>query len=420
MFENIKKAFGFSSFDYKSPPRNVFVSGGDKVIFDYPKSKLLAEIRNEAYTCIDLTATKFADYEPRFYVKRGDEEVVIEDHPLSQILRRPNDMLTLSSFMYLWSTYYDAVGASYIYVPSDQGKGAKQMFLLRPDMIEPYFKGDENQDGKIDAGELLGYFYISPEGEPVFLETWECFMSYRPNPEDFTRPLGTLEAGMLYVDNDNALHEMQNTFVRKGGHSTMLINVNDVDELTFEKMKSAYKNRHSGVQSTGQALWTRNGETSISKIGLGLEDIDISNLSDLNTTKIHGLFGIHPAMLAQGSGLADSIGPANQIFMQNKIDPRQTMFDQVLETIANLLFPYKEQVYVNHISKIPEDIDTKLAIASQLGNTYFTLNEVREMFDMPRIEAEGADDVLAPFNLVSRSKPKEPTPILDAGMDDEQ
>ena len=42
------------------------------------------------------------------------------------------------------------------------------------------------------------------------------------------------------------------------------------------------------------------------------------------------------------------------------------------------------------------------------------------MFDMPRIEAEGADDVLAPFNLVSRSKPKEPTPILDAGMDDEQ
>src|SRR5690606_5768534 len=93
---------------------------------------------------IDKRAEKVSELE--FILRKDDTE--IEEHPLLNLLNRPNQFHTGRQFWKLYQKYLDITGASFIYIGQERelfAKAAvpKELHLLRPDLVNIVFKDGE-------------------------------------------------------------------------------------------------------------------------------------------------------------------------------------------------------------------------------------------------------------------------------------
>ena len=69
----------------------------------------------------------------RYIELLDDEDKVIEQHPLLDLLKRPNDRMKLKTFLYAWATNYLVFGDAFIYakkaIGKDRGKIA-EMYVM--------------------------------------------------------------------------------------------------------------------------------------------------------------------------------------------------------------------------------------------------------------------------------------------------
>src|ERR1051325_3128524 len=120
---------------------------------DFLKANEISLYTNRA---VEKRAEKVSEVE-FFLVKRGTEDVV-EDHPLLDVLRKPNGMQTGRQFWGLYQKYKDLLGEAYIWVERGSeifdktGKNIKGLHLLRPDLVKRNYSN----------GEITSYTYSKP------------------------------------------------------------------------------------------------------------------------------------------------------------------------------------------------------------------------------------------------------------------
>lgn len=368
------------------------------------KRQFLKLYRGIVMTCISAIAEDVAKYEPIFNKKDNRTGKLTQtQHEFEKVLERPNGRLT-SKFDLLVATqsFLELVGNAYWYLSvEERSRKVREIYLMRPDRVRAAI--DKN-------GDVIGYTFRDDSGTEVPLDVDEVQHFKTFNPEDEYYGIGTVEAGIIYIETEEDTALFQRNFIKNQASPSGILTINGkIEKEQFKKVKAAWKEKTEGLANVGKTLFIRGADASFTKIGLSLGDLDMEKLKSLTEDKIFKMFRMPKFILGdfdQGGLGRANIEAGDYVFSKRVIDPKQVRIDDGIQNILRRNFK-DETLLVSHVSQIPEDVDRQLNEEDKLVNRVMTVNEVRQRRGLPTVGAAG-DRLYIPFNMTS---------IEDAGSD---
>jgi HK97 family phage portal protein len=358
--------------------------------------------RGIVMTCIAAIAEDVAKYQEVFNKKDGRTGKMIQvPHEFSKVLERPNPRLTSKFDLFVATqSFLELVGNAYWYLSvEERSRKVKEIYLMRPDRVTVA------TDTK--TGDVIGYVYRHDNGTEIPLEVDEVQHIKTFNPENEYYGLGTVEAGIIYIETEEDSSIFQRNFIKNQASPSGILTINGkIEPEQFKKVKAQWKEKTEGLANVGKTLFIRGAEANFTKIGLSLGDLDMEKLKSITEDKILKMFRMPKIILGDtdqsglGRGNAET---ADYVFAKRNIDPKQTRIDDAVQNIVRRNYK-DETIIVSHVSQIPEDVDRQLAEDTAAVGKWLTVNEVRERKGLPKVD--GGDQLYVAFNL---------TPINEAG-----
>lgn len=368
------------------------------------RRQFLRLYRGIVMTCIAAIAEDVAKYEPVFNKKDSrNGKLIQQQHEFEKVLERPNPRLT-SKFDLLVATqsFLELVGNAYWYLSvEERSRKVREIYLMRPDRVAVA------TDTK--TGDIVGYTFRADDGTEVPLDVDEVQHFKTFNPENEYYGIGTVEAGIIYIETEEDSSVFQRNFIKNQASPSGILTINGkIEKEQFNKVKAAWKEKTEGLANVGKTLFIRGADASFTKIGLSLGDLDMEKLKSITEDKILKMFRMPKIILGDtdqaglGRGNAET---ADYVFAKRNIDPKQVRIDDGIQNIVRRNFK-DDAVIVSHVSQIPEDVDRQLNEDDKLVNRVMTVNEIRERKGLPKVD--GGDQLYVGFNM---------TPINQAGSD---
>jgi HK97 family phage portal protein len=361
------------------------------------RRQFLKLYRGIVMTCINAIAEDVAKYEPIFNQKDNRNGKLLQvQHPFEQVLERPNPRMT-SKFDFILATqaFLELVGNAYWYLSvEERSRKVVEMYLMRPDRVRVAV------DPK--TGDIVGYTFRDDSGTEIPLDVDEVQHIKTFNPEDEYYGLGTVEAGVIYIETEEDTAVFQRNFIKNQASPSGILTINGkIEKEQFKKVKAAWKEKTEGLANVGKTLFIRGADASFTKIGLSLGDLDMEKLKSMTEDKILKMFRMPKIILGDtdqaglGRGNAEV---ADYVFAKRNIDPKQVRIDDAVQNIVRRNYK-QNNIIVNHVSQIPEDADRLLNEEDKLVNRVMTVNEVRLRRGLPTMGAAG-DKLYVAFNMV--------------------
>lgn len=360
--------------------------------------------RGIVWACINAIGDDVAKYQPLFNKKDNRSGKLTQtQHPFMQVLERPNPRMT-SKFDLLFATqaFLELVGNAYWYLSvEERSRKVVEIYMMRPDRVRVAV------DKK--TGDVIGYTFRDDDGNELPLDVDEVQHFKTFNPEDEYYGLGTVEAGVVYIETEEDSAIFQRNFIKNQASPSGILTINGkIEKEQFQKVKAQWKEKTEGLANVGKTLFIRGADASFTKIGLSLGDLDMEKLKSLTEDKILKMFRVPKIILGEtdqaglGRGNAET---ADYVFATRTIEPKLLRIDDGVQNIIRRNFK-DENLIVTHVSQVPEDVDRKLAEEDKLVNRVMTVNEIRERRGLPKVD--GGDNLYVEFNKV---------PINQAGTD---
>ena len=385
--EGITRFFGNAGDSFTSWAANTFGK--------WNRKRLMNQYKGMVYTLVNAIAEDFAKYEPIFWKQdnRSGKKTQYM-HPFAKVLENPNPSLSKFDLLVATASFLELTGdAFWYYAVGERSRQPKEIYLMRPDRVEVVVDGD--------TGEVMGYKFRNDDGTKIPLEVDEVEHIKTFNPLNQYRGMGTLEAAILYVEIENDTSEFQRNFMKNQATPSGVLTISGkIEKEAFNKLKTQWKEKQAGLANVGKTLFIREADAKFTKVGLGLDELDLKALKELSEGKLFKMFRVPKIILGDtdqnGLGRANA-ETADYIFAKRTIDPKQTRLDDAIQ--KTLKRNYKdENSVVGHVSQIPEDRAAQLNEDDKLTGRVYTINEVRERKGLPRVD--GGDDLYVSFNQV--------------------
>jgi HK97 family phage portal protein len=363
------------------------------------------------YRCVN-EISKGASSVP-FIIKAGDQ--IIEQHPLIDLLNRPNPLQSYSEFFNSLFGYVLLSGNAYILkVGSDLGS-PKELHQLRPDRINIKGSGNpipEKYEYKVNGRVQTTYEVDQENGfsELKHVKLW--------NPLDDYYGLSPMSAAAVEVDQFNMSSKHNVNLLQNGARPSGAVIFKPQDDAGFavnlsesqrQQLLTDLNNRFSGAGNAGRPMLLE-GDFDWKEMGLSPKDMDFHRLKNMATTDIALCFGV-PSQLV---GVPDS-----QTY-SNVAEARLALYEETiiphLRKMASDLNEWLVPMFDDRLT-LEFDIDSIPALAERKKKTYenvtsavregiMTRNEARKIIGLETVE--GADDLYVSANLF---------PISDEGVD---
>ncbi len=357
------------------------------------KKLLLREYRNLVYSCVSTIAEDVAQYEPIFYYETGKQDRILENHPFLQLLHSPNPHTTQYELFEATQSFIEITGNAFWYLEvKESSHQPVAIHIIEPHRVEICVN---STTGKVDGYKVANY-----AGVPVPIETYEMLHFKMFNPMNPYWGLGTVEAGLLYIDTEHEASKFQRNFLANNAMPVGAINIKgQISSDSFDKVKKQYKQQFQGADNAGKILFTRAEEIAFTKFGSSLADLDMSSLMKQSQDEVRGMFRMPKAML--GASDEAGLGRANveaieYSYSKRTIDPKLIRIDDSIRLYCREAYR-DPKLLVAHKSQIPADREALRAQAKELTYSVLTQDESRALFDLPPIA--GGNLLYVPFNM---------------------
>ena len=368
------------------------------------KRQFLRLYRGIVWACINAIGDDVAKYQPLFNRKDNRNGKLTQvQHEFMQVLERPNSRMT-SKFDLFFATqaFIELVGNAYWYLSvEEKSRKVREIYVMRPDRVK--IATDKK------TGDVIGYTFRDDSGTEIPLDADEVQHFKTFNPEDDYQGIGTVEAGIIYIETEEDSAIFQRNFIKNQASPSGILTINGkIEKEQFNKIKAQWKEKTEGLANVGKTLFIRGADASFTKIGLSLGDLDMEKLKTLTEDKIMKMFRVPKIILGEtdqqglGRGNAET---ADYVFASRTIEPKLLRIDDGIQNIIRRNFKDANMV-IGHVSQIPEDQDRRLNEEDKLVNRVMTVNEVRKLRGLP--EVDGGDQLFIGFNQI---------PLKDAGSD---
>lgn len=248
---------------------------------------------------------------------------VADNHPVVQLLKKPNGVDPWWSLVYETHTFWQLTGRAYWWiVPNALGLPA-EIHCVPTDLVTPEFDREGQQIGwKVQRPGT-----VSPLNVP-FNEIREV---------KFPSPLGKRDAGSptlagdLWIDNALALEESRGFSMRNMVRPSVLVKLDaavykNPDDTVLARLKEKFMSRIGSVQHTGEPLIQPPG-MEVTPWGAKPSEMDFPESSDQLRDSILALRGVPRALAGMSHDLnRASIEGAEAVFCDYTISPLASMF----------------------------------------------------------------------------------------------
>lgn len=367
---------------------------------DLTSRNLLKAYKGIVYDCVSLIGEAVAEYEPIIQQKKGDRWEAIE-HEFLELLRNPTGenlegKESFSQFDLFEGTgiYQLLQGDCFWYLAlTKNSKRPREIVVLRPDRVGT----DVDDNGKIN-----GYYLRQDGGNPIPLEVNEVLRFNFFNPRDPYKGYGPTIANADYIETDDSTSKFTKNFFKNGGGIPGILGVKgEVSNNAFKKFVRNWRDKYEGVDAAGRIAIIRNSEASYTKVGLGLDELNMESLRKMSIKDVLRAFKVPLPLL--GEAEQTGLGRANvealeYIFAKYNIDKKMKRFDAVLEFALKRYYPELKNVRVTHENIIPLDKDYQLNYRDKAVDRWLTRDEIREEEGLDSVE--GADQLFLPMTSV--------------------
>lgn len=349
---------------------------------DYRTRSKLKAYRNVVYACTSLIGEALGgEYEPYIEQRRGDKWVRI-DHEFINLINRPSGRdvkaASFSKFdLFEASGIYQLLqGDAFWYMARGTTTGRpREIILLRPDKV--------GTDIDPKTGDVTGYFIRQDGAEPIPLEVEEVLRFPFFNPETPYKGKSVVEAASDYIATDESTAEYtKNFFGNNAGLSGVLNVKGEVTKGAFRKFVRAWREKYEGVGNAGKVAILRDSDAAFTKVGLGLDELDMSGLRKMSLEDVMMMFKVPPALLGKvvdGTGLGrGNIETLEYIFAKWNIDKKMLRFDDVIQFALERYYGLDPSTFrVCHENIIPQDKEFELNERNLGVDRWITRNEIR-------------------------------------------
>ena len=348
-----------------------------------------------------------------FVIKAGDQ--IIEEHPLIDLLNRPNPLQSYSEFFNSLFGYVLLSGNAYILkVGADTGT-PQELHQLRPDRI--VIKGSGNQIPDryqyVLNGKVHQQYEVDQENgfsDLKHIKLW--------NPLDDYYGLSPMSAAAVEVDQFNMASKHNVNLLNNGARPSGAIVFKPQDDAGFavnltesqrQQLLTDLNNRFSGTANAGRPLLLE-GDFDWREMGLSPKDMDFLNLKHMSATDIAMCFGV-PSQL---------VGVPDAQTYANVAEARLALYEETiiphLRKLSSDLNEWLVPMFDERL-RLEFDIDAIPALSERRRKIYenvtsavregiMTRNEAREIIGLQPVD--GADDLYISATLF---------PLTDEGVE---
>lgn len=387
-----KRLFGVGKDDESFGMANIY--GTD--------SKLVGKLdsyKGVVYSCINLIAESYASYQPYIEKRNGKEWTDIGDHEFLKLLRNPGGTgdkaipISMFDLLYATASFIELQGDCYWYMAlGERTRLPREIIILRADKVI------QDLD---DNGDVIGFFVRGAGNKKIPIDIDEMLPFIGFNPKDPYKGVGTVEAARAYIETDQFTTDFTRNFFRNNaGVSGVLSFKGDITKPAFKKAVRAWREKYQGVDNAGKVMMIRDSDASFVKIGLGLNEIDMTALRKMSVDDIAMMFRVPMPLLGktEGSGFARAnVETLEYIFAKYTIEPKLKRLDAILQFALERYWGATD-LRIGHESIIPDDKEFELNTRDKGVDRWLTRNEIRA--EDGSVDVPGGDNLLAEINKI--------------------
>lgn len=375
-----------------------------------------------AYACINEIAGAVASIPWVLYRKGGRKtRTEVTEHPLLDLLKRPNPWFSGATFSQFRTSYYLISGNSFVHAVGPKPKAPpKELWLLRPDMVQV-------KPGAM--GTPTGYTYRVLGREYFFpcdvLGGSAVLHSRTFNPLSEWLGMSPLSAAAYAIDRKNAGDSWNLGLLKNGARPSIGISMNvgegvaDLTEAQSEQLKKDLLACYQGPANAGKPMVLPGG-VSLTPFGFSPQDMDFMNSDKCSASDVCRAFRVPPQVLGiEGSQTFSNYEQAQLSFydgpvLQYKRQERDELNYWLVPAFgdAKLELGFDE----DEISALEPRRKERWAKANE--SDFLTTNEKRELTGYGRYEAgeAPADRIFVPMGVqpieMAAAEPEE-VPVTD-------
>lgn len=359
------------------------------------------------FRCVQLTAQHASRVQLCLHDKNGDE---IEDHPVLDLLKKPNPRQSGQKFLEAVVAYYRISGNSFMYAVTANGKvtmnAPDELWVLRPDRMKivPGRKGIERYEYKVGAQEPF-VFEVDPMTGASAVRHMKTF-----NPTDDLWGMSPIEAAMYAVDQNNAAGEWNKALLDNGGKPSGAfvvgseggISTATLTDAQYERLKSRIDEQVGGPKNAGRALILEGG-LDWKEMGLSPKDMDWIEGRNATAREICQVFNTSPMMIGlPGDNTYANMAEARLSLYEDNVLP---LLDEICYELNSWLLPMYPDLEGAELKVDRDDIDALAPRRKEkwemVANAAFlSVNEKRKALDYDELDIPEADEVFVPSGLL--------------------
>lgn len=398
----------FSSVEKSAEGVKLWPMHGTSALFSKRSTdgtKLMEQAMGWVYACISRIGDDIGSARLRLYKKTGqgpEDWEELTNHPMLDLLDRPNAMQPRFELFELWSMHEDLAGNAYWLldgVKSDRDVPTA-IYPLNPSTVKPLI-------GSIPGSpDMIVGYELNVDGKRRLLKAHEVLHFRKPNPANGFVGLGPTEAAVETIDSENWMREWNRRFFQNAAIPSAILETNDTSPVTIQQLRESFEDRHAGIERSHKVVVLPAGVKYADK-GFGQKDMDFSELRRLTRDEILAFYGVPGVVL--GLGLGETINRASAetleyVYMKHTVAPKLRRF----VTFLNEFFVtrFGDDLVLEFDDPVPENVEMTIKLdQAALGNEAFmTPNEVRAKNGLPPVD--GGDVLMSSSMLVPIGKPQ--------------
>ena len=410
IYDNIKSIFTKTKIETKQGPMVMMQNVGHS----YSKKDKYEDYAKEgyqenaiAYRCVN----EIANGASAIPFKVFSNEVELDNHPLIDLLNRPNPLMAGVEYFQCLYSHLLLGGNAYALVAEINNKPS-ELHILRPDRMRivasktaiptayEYFIG----------GKVIDRYEIEPETGKSVIKHFKFF-----SPTDDYYGLSPMMPASVNIDQHNASAKHNFNLLNNGARPSGAIVFKPKDEsgMTIQLSESQRQQllsdldlRFTGQNNAGRAMLLE-GDFDWKEMGLAPKDMDFIELKNMASRDIALCFGV-PSQLV---GVPD-----NQTY-SNVQEARLALYEETIIPLAKrvesdfnewLTDYYSEQITIKYdLDSIPAMQERRKRIYENVVQAVregiISRNEARERLDLEPVK--GADDLYISANLFPLGSP---------------
>lgn len=348
------------------------------------------EIQGTVFGIVDKIATAvslvpWCLYKTAASGKDEDREPVTK-HLAWDIWSKPNDFFTTQELVEVGQQHAELTGETWqVVARNPRAKSIPlELWPVSPARMEPVPSAERF---------LLGYEYVSPDGERVPLERPDVLFQRRPDPNSMFRGLGPIKPILLDIDSARYAAEWNRNFFLNSAEPGGIVEIDRrLSDDEFDELVQRWREQHQGVSQAHrvaileQVKWVDRKYT--------MRDMQFGELRGVTSGMIREAFGFPKFMLGQVDDVNRANAEASEaMFAKWIVVPRLERWKQMLNkdflplfgsTGAGLEFDFEDPVPENSEAENASR-DSRVNAAVAFVNAGFDAPKTLELFDFPDI-----------------------------------